>query len=699
MTLPASLALLITTADAQDGHGPAAPPPDGAWSAPSSQPSAAVPPAGPSAALSAGYSTAPVATYVFDNGVLTETHALLDDVIGLDLGGSWGLNPRAAVAFTLPMFAASGGTDGSGGPALGDLHLWAPIALVPPAGDGGFALAAIPYVDLPTGAAARYLGNRRPGGGIWLSAGYQVGDLALGASAAGAWRSAGAYSFGTIKGGPWATIGGSAAYRLSDALSFGAEAQLRSPLFAATSAVGVPSEALVTGRWQGGNGLWITAGAGPGLLAGLGSPGFHAFVGVGWHAAPAETAVTPVAVATGVGIRVVDGDGVAVRGAEIVVGGLVAARADAVGVAILPAEVKWKRGVVARAPGFVDLPVPEPAAEVQTLDVTLDWSPVAFAMRVTDQEGRPVPAVVAITGPKPFDPPTAADDGRQQWLLHDGTWSVDIQAPGMAGQTRQIVVPKGRTEPLLVDVVLAPEEGGTASIDLVITDPTGQAVEGAEVAVDGRPIGTTSTGGRIAVSGLADGKHAITVGSDVLDGVEKSDVLLHAGKIEAIAVAMPFRTGSVVVTAKGPEGRVVDALVRFDGPATLPALPLGADGQRVFVLRPGTWRMLVSSSALGAQQREVVIPEDSSAPVEVEVVLQAEASGAGELRMTVVDRDGEPVDRAEVVIDGESYGTTSTGGTLVLEGLDVGKHAISVRGDRFVSVDLGTLSASPASRS
>lgn len=683
--------LWVALASAQDGHGPVATPADGAWSAAHYQPHWGVPGEGPTASLAAAYRKAPLATYVIDGNEQLSTEILLDNVALLDLNASWGLGDRLSISLTAPVFLASGGLpEASGGPALGDVQVWAPIALIQRDEDGGFALSATPYVDLPTGASNRLLGDRGVGGGLWMSAGFEVSRLAFGAVAAVQVRPSAQFPFGKLPAGPWLAIGGSARARLSEALSLGAEGQLRAPLMPVPPSAGLPSELLVSTRYGLTNGLWFDLGAGPGLLAGASSPAFEVFAGAGWHTPAADQAL-PDVTNPGVALHIVDGDGRKLRSGEVLLGGQLIARADADGMAILPEDVKWKRGVTVRAPGFTDAVVPEPAAGTTTLDVALGWAPTPLRLRVTDQEGRAVAAVVDITGDGTPAGPTPAADGRQEWKLTTGTWHAKISAPGFTAQTREIVVFKGRSEPMLADVVLAPDEGGRAAVELIVTDATGDAVEGAEVFVDGRPVGTTSTGGKIAIEGLSEGKHAVNVGSDVLSGVEKGDVLLTNDKVATVAVAMPFRTGSVIVTVRGPEGRAIDALVRFDGPSTLPPMPLGTDGQRVFVLRPGTWRMLVSSSALGMQQREVLIPEVSSAPIEIEVVLQPEMRGSAEISLAVVDRDGEPVDAAVVSIDGVSYGETSTGGTLLVSGLDPGPHRVEVGGPRFVAVVLGAV--------
>lgn len=670
---------------AQDAHGPQSPVAQGEWTAPVSLPAAA-PPSGWTVGAGVGFADGPLVVQVIDGGTIDEADRLVDDVWSIDLSAAWSRGGSWAIGASAPLFLAAGGGASSGGPAVGDPQIWASFRIV---SSSKASWALWPYVDLPGAAAGRLLGDRGVGAGVWSAASLRTGPVAWTADAAAGWRPRSEYPFGTVAAGPWATLGGSARVEASRSLSFGVEGQIRAALYPTPLAMGLPAEVLGTARYRSGGGWWASASAGPGLLAGAGSPGFAARATVGWTAPARDVGPTLTPVGDGVNLRLADPDGRPLRGADVLVGGTVVARSDAAGLAVLPADLKWKRGVTVRASGYLATVVPEPDASAASLDLTVPWAPVPFRLRVTDQEGRAVAAEVTLTGKEPAPASSAMDGGRTEWLLPPGDWTVEVRAPGMTPQTRAVTVPPGRSEPLGAEVILAPDVGGQAQVALVITDAAGAAVEGAEVFIDERPVGTTSTGGRIAVSGLVEGAHNVRVGSDVLSASERPEVVLRNGAIETVSVALPFRTGSVIVSARGPDRAPVDALVRFTGPATLPAMPLGTDGQRVFVLRPGVWQMLVSSAALGLQQREIVIPEVSTAPIEVEVMLQPETIGSGELKVTVVDRDGEPVDAAEVLVDGVSYGQTSTGGTLSLGAMEPGPRAIEVQGERFIGVDLG----------
>lgn len=693
----AALSLLAPPAQAQDAHGPVSPPSDGTLSSPVVNPNATLPAEGAaSIGLSLQYVQAPLVRSEL-NGQFPVRVPLLDNVFGFDLAGSYGVSRRVAVGFTLPVWLVSGGTDATGGPALGDLHLWAPIALKIPSGPG-VAVSALPYVDLPTGNASRYLGDKRLGGGVMATGGWEAAQWAASGNVGLALHPTATYSFGEVPGGPFVRMGASGAYLLSDQIAFGLEIFASVPAYAGGEHVAGSGEVLGTLRGRNDAGTWWVLSFGPGGGDGVGSADFRAFAGVGW-APRAERLLAPLAVAGGSTLTVVDLDGRPVRNALVSEGGDVVGHTDAEGVLVLPRDTKWKRGVAVTADGYIGADLAEPEGPADPLRLTLAWAPAPFVLRVTDQEGRPLPeAVVTLTradeGPAELAPPTLDDEGRRVWQLPQGTWTVDISAPGMGRQAREVVVPRARTQPLLADAVLAPDGGGQAILRITITDSLGDEVEGAEVLLDGKPVGSTSTGGSITLYAVVEGAHDVSVTSDVLKPVLKPQVEVLRGE-NTTEVALPFREGSVLVIAKGPDGAVVDGMARFQGPSALPPMPLGEDGRRVFVLRPGEWQLLISSPTLGLQQRAVTVPDKAFDLIEVEVVLQAEQAGPGDLLVRVVDPDGEPVDNAEITLDGQSLGRTSTGGTLRVEGLASGAHELVVAGQRFVPIAAQPLRIQP----
>jgi outer membrane protein OmpA-like peptidoglycan-associated protein len=679
--MPRTRALLTlfwsASASAGDAHGPVPPPPDGDVEAPITLADPTLPAPGAVAfGLTAEYVNTPLQLELFEGGIVVDRRPILEHVLLGDASVSWGITRRVAVGATAPVYGlVTGEPEVTGPPALGDLHLWAPIGL---AQGERFSFAAVPFVDLPTGDEERFLGDKGVGGGLLLAPGFAGETWGWTALVGGVWAPAAEFTISSYPAGPVLRAGGSAYWKPRQDVALGLELLSRLPL----EGSGTPTEVLATARTQRKSGLWLRGGVGAGIASGISEGAIRAFLGVG-YAPPRERGL--VSTEPGVVLRVVDPDGQVVRDAVIREGDAIVARTDAMGRATLPAAIHWRRGVTVEAQGFFATTLEEPVAATDELTATLAWAPTELRLRVTDTSGNPVPAQVDVKGPVEVAAPT--DDpaeGRRVWALPQGTWTVEITAAGFGRQTREVVVPRGRTEPLFADAVLLPDQGGQAELVLSITDALGDPVEGAQILVDGRPVGTSSTGGRVTIAALAEGKHDLVVESDVLKDGEQA-VTLAKGATEA-TVALQFEKGSVLVIAKGPEGAVIDALARFDGPARLPPMPLGGDGKRAFVLRPGEWRLLVSSPTLGLQQREVLVPENAWELITVEVVLQADEAGTSELVVRVVDPEGQPVDGVAVSIDGQSVGSTSTGGTVRLQGLTPGPRRIEVAGPRLQPV-------------
>lgn len=692
--VPVSVWLCAQAAWAQDARGPSATAADADPRAPLLQGDAQPPQNGPTVVLGASYAKNPLVTYVSDSGETTDVEARVGDVVTGEVGFSYGFANRFAIGVQLPVVLTATGTDADGGPALGDIQVFAPIALLKPK-DTGFGLAITPYLDIPGGADERQLGDKAVGGGIWAHPGFRTETVSVSGTVGVDLRPVADYSFGTVPSGPWLRYGVAASVALSDHWGIGVEATASSRLYDSLIDTGTPAIALASVRGRANNGLFWAVGAGPALSRGVGSPAVEALLRVGWSPAVSRDPTVLSPVAGGTTLHVLDDDGRAVRNAEVRLGGDVIAHTDANGDVRLPAELKWKKGVVLHSDGFADVDVPEPTDKTAVVAVALHWTPTAFLLRVTDADGKVIPeAFIEFMGPVPAPLPIAVEEGRQRWDLPAGTWVLDVSAPGKGRQIREVAIPRGRGEAMVTDVVLLNDAGKSADLALVITDERGSAVDGAQILIDGKPVGTTTNSGKLTLSGLGEGAHAVSIASELYADVIPPAVKLGKEGSESLAVAMPFRPGSVAVSVKGPDGAVVDALVRFDGPASLPPMAVGSDGTRVFVLRPGEWKMLVSSTTLGLQQRDLVVPEGDHDPLAVDIVLRAAETGSAEFKVAVVDYDGQPVDGAEVLIDGESYGKTSTGGTLSLDGLDPGTRDIEVRAPRFQATQLAKLEIS-----
>jgi outer membrane protein OmpA-like peptidoglycan-associated protein len=105
------------------------------------------------------------------------------------------------------------------------------------------------------------------------------------------------------------------------------------------------------------------------------------------------------------------------------------------------------------------------------------------------------------------------------------------------------------------------------------------------------------------------------------------------------------------------------------------------EGDNVFALAPGHWRVDIAADNYGSQSRDIMVIPGETAPV-MEIVL-FEAKGDTTLIQRIVGPDGEPLEGARVLLDGEPLGTTGNGGVFEIASLTPGRHTLTISADRF----------------
>ena len=317
------------------------------------------------------------------------------------------------------------------------------------------------------------------------------------------------------------------------------------------------------------------------------------------------------------------------------------------------------------------------ALEATATSVLLERPPGSVKVIVRSHEGKVVPALIRFVGPEQLDPVDIGNSGERMFVLEDGDWTVVVSSEEFGLQQREVHVDSLRKVLQVVDVVLTPVVG-KAELHLSVIDPDGNPVQGARIAIDGEHRGSTSNGGTLVLAGLEPGAVTLSFEGERFRDEPDATVQLVDG-VREVLVTMDWQPGSLQVVTRGRGEVPVDALVRFEGPESIAPAPVGADGEGWFELAPGDWTIAVSAESLGLQEREVTIHADETSLVLISAVLR-EARGDAILEISVVDPSGNPIDGARVALDGEPVGTTSTGGTLKLEGLAPGDSVLEVAG-------------------
>lgn len=568
----------------------------------------------------------PLVLAVDDAGEASELD-VLRGLVGATLLGSAGLGERVEVGVAMPFWLGTQGAGGTGA-AVGDLRVQAPVAIVRPGvGGAGLGVTVVPWVDAPTGNAARYLGRGAFGGGLLGVVGYGAGpvraSLDVGLGGSGEAPALGVDERFRV------LMGAAVSYAPVENLGLTAEVDVRQPRVGALA-----GEARLSGRGRLPGGIELTTGVATAVARGSGSAAWRLYAGVGYRFGKRTAPVVPV---------------------------------EAAVAAVVPA-------------GAYDV------------TVTID-----------DEAGAPLSGV-ALRAVRGEDVRTAVTggggDGRL--ALSPGVWELDVRAEGRETQLRTLVLEPDRFRVAELSATLpALPEGAAAEpstrLALVLTDPEGRPVEDARVRIDGLERGVTGPGGTFVVVGLPAGEREVAVEAPGFEAF--TPVPLPVGADLAVRTLVLDRPrGSVKLRVRGPEGVVPDALVRLVGPADVSTAPVGPTGERDFVLAPGAWQVVVSSEAWGLQSRDVFIDPESPALVVVDVLLVADERGEAALAVRVVDPDGVPVDGAEVLVDDVPRGRTSNGGTLSMQGLEVGPRRLVVRGARFRPLPTRAVELMPGGR-
>ncbi len=229
-----------------------------------------------------GYASRPL---VFEPDPNAERVVALSNVVATNLAA--GVVPFDPIRLDLsvPVFLASTGVDGAQPAGLGDLRLSAGAIAAQPEHTGGFGLGLLASLDLPTGDREAYLGEGGLSGDLGVTGTVEADALTA------SWRFGGRFTTNNaISERPAPTRGGDS---IQGALGIGflatehvgvtAEAHLTVPIDAAVrTAIGVPAEALLSGRYVLEGGGHVMGGLGVGLGQGAGASPLRIVVGGGF---------------------------------------------------------------------------------------------------------------------------------------------------------------------------------------------------------------------------------------------------------------------------------------------------------------------------------------------------------------------------------------------------------------------------------
>ncbi len=386
-----------------------------------------------------------------------EVATTLSQLVAVDLSVAFTAHERVRLEAALPLFLASFGESGEPrGTDPGDLRLATLLNLLSPEATGvGFGL--YPFLDLPTGASASYLGQRTVAGGALAVATLERGKLT------------GTANFGAqfnptvadlnLSGADTLLVGLAGSYAIKENLALGTEIWGRSP-FQSNPLPGTesPFEWLGSVRWIAERGGFVTAGLSTALSPGVGAPGLRAVVGGGWARQTPPTPRIEMATLAVSAVR----NGEAVPGLVVhLTGPEVDEQATTPSTREVPVGSEWAAtatlGPCVAGSGTA-------VAHAGQTDLVIDMAPnrtSAIQIRVRNASGQPIADATALLGAEL--PDCAGDrssfplgaDGNEVERVGSGFFTVRVSAPGHVPFLTQLDLAPWETR--LIDVALEAE--------------------------------------------------------------------------------------------------------------------------------------------------------------------------------------------------------------------------------------------------
>jgi outer membrane protein OmpA-like peptidoglycan-associated protein len=222
-----------------------------------------------------------------------------------------------------------------------------------------------------------------------------------------------------------------------------------------------------------------------------------------------------------------------------------------------------------------------------------------------------------------------------------------------------------------------PVLGGTPEWRFVVESPSGLPVPSAAIRVGDDELGQTDEEGLFDYKGVLDWSAGVEIlTQDYLASVVEEPP---QGSTELL-VRLAWKPYSVSFSIQDSFGQPIDAEVKvtdLEGSWG----QVKPEGDNVFALAPGRWRVEVNAEDYGSQSRDIVVVPGETAPV-MEIVL-FEVKGDTTLVQRILGPDGEPLEGARVLLDGEPLGTTGNGGVFEIASLTPGRHTLTIMADRF----------------
>lgn len=406
------------------------------------------------------YAKAPLVQYQYTEDGLVGT-PLVDNLFGLNLGGSYALNRRIAFTLAMPVWVNADDITGDSHQALGDLRLAVPVGLlIPDEGEAlnegtnakGFMLSAIPFIDLPSGSSDLYLGADGFGAGATVAAGYGLPRLQLFADL-GLALTPRVEDMANLHGGPFVKAGLGASYRVIDNLAVRGEGVMNAAMSPnEVPFAEAPAEVLVSGRYRLNNGLNFTAGASAAVTPGAGAAQYRLFAGAGWTFGKDEAeAVAPLPCELTVMVQ--DPQGLGIDGSTVTVDNKVITTSGGGNAVFEDCRLGDSGEITANAPLYKPGSAPgfelQPGANQRV--IVLHPQDSQLKVIVLDDKGQPKDARIRfLEGPTDHALVQVGPDGEETMELKPGAWKILVSAPTHVPREAAVTLDPGEFETVTI---------------------------------------------------------------------------------------------------------------------------------------------------------------------------------------------------------------------------------------------------------
>jgi outer membrane protein OmpA-like peptidoglycan-associated protein len=206
---------------------------------------------------------------------------ILDNIVAANVSVGGVLHERVRLDARVPLFFTSTGPDGGQGVGLGDIRLTGMGSILLPQDTGGWGLAVVPWIDLPSGVDQEYLGQRAVAGGGVLAATKEWSKVTATANVGAQLNPA--VSVRNLQNADAVIAGLGGVYSVRTDTGIGLEVKGAVPITPSdVRGSGSPWEALASVRHVRDNGAFLTGGFATALTSGAGAAAFRVFLGGGF---------------------------------------------------------------------------------------------------------------------------------------------------------------------------------------------------------------------------------------------------------------------------------------------------------------------------------------------------------------------------------------------------------------------------------